>query len=52
MKKLEIKEIKSIHLVSYTLMNSSVNAVWAFIYAIFSLILALIGLAFDSSAMA
>ncbi|MDY9924206.1 hypothetical protein [Methanobacterium sp.] len=49
---MEIKEIKSIHLVSYTLMNSSVNAVWAFIYAIFSLILALIGLAFDSSAMA
>ena len=37
-----IKEIKSIEIVPYTLMTSSVNAVWAFIYAIFTLILGLI----------
>jgi hypothetical protein len=30
----DIKEIKSIEIVPYTLMTSSVNAVWAFIYAI------------------
>lgn len=37
-----IKEIKSIEIVPYTLMTSSVSAVWAFIYAIFTLILGLI----------
>lgn len=38
----DIKEIKSIEIVPYTLMTSSVSAVWAFIYAIFTLILGLI----------
>ncbi len=38
----DIKEIKSIEIVPYTLMTSSVNAVWAFIYAIFTVILGLI----------
>ncbi|MGB9977888.1 DUF3566 domain-containing protein [Methanobacterium sp.] len=38
----DIKEIKSIEIVPYTLMTSSVSAVWAFIYAIFTLILGLV----------
>lgn len=38
----DIKEIKSIEIVPYTLMTSSVSAVWAFIYAIFTVILGLI----------
>ncbi len=38
----DIKEIKSIEIVPYTLITSSVSAVWAFIYAIFTVILGLI----------
>jgi hypothetical protein len=38
----DIKEIKSIEIVPYTLMTSSINAVWAFLYAIFTLILGLV----------
>lgn len=38
----DIKEIKSIEIVPYTLMTSSINAVWAFIYAIFTVIIGLI----------
>ena len=39
---MDLKEIKSIEIVPFTLMTSSVNAVWAFIYAIFLVILGII----------
>ena len=41
----DLKEIKSIEIVPFTLMTSSVNAVWAFIYAIFLAIVYTIGYA-------
>jgi hypothetical protein len=43
---LDVKEIKSVRIVPYTLMTSSVSAVWAFIYAIFMLVVGGISLAF------
>jgi hypothetical protein len=48
----EVKEIKSVRIVPYTLMTSSVSAVWAFIYAIFMLIVGGISLAIANDSTA
>jgi hypothetical protein len=48
----DVKEIKSVRIVPYTLMTSSVSAVWAFIYAIFMLIVGGISLAIANDSTA
>ena len=37
---MELKEIKSVRVVPYTIMNSSIGAIWAFIFALLILIFA------------
>jgi len=48
----EVKEIKSVRIVPYTLMTSSVSAVWAFIYAIFMMVVGGISLAIATDSTA
>jgi hypothetical protein len=48
----EVKEIKSVRIVPFTLITSSVSAVWALIYAIFMLVVVGISLAISTDSTA